>query len=322
VPSRTSPTSTTRSTRIIPQLAEEDFELDEKNRSGVLTEAGNEKIEQLLQDSGLMQEGSLYDVENVALVHHVNQALRAHKLFQRDRDYIVKDDEVIIIDEFTGRMMPGRRYSEGQHQALEAKEHVRIQPENQTLASITFQNYFRLYDKLAGMTGTAATEAEEFMDIYKLDVVEIPTNVPVQRLDEDDEVYRTVREKFAAIVEAIKDAQQRGQPVLVGTTSIEKSEMLAAFLKEQGIPHNVLNARYHEQEAQIIAQAGVPGAVTIATNMAGRGTDIQLGGNAEMRIATELADVPEGKKRDAAIRRSTTRSPRRRNRRWMPAACS
>jgi preprotein translocase subunit SecA len=286
---------------LIPELVEEDYELDEKNRSVVLTEAGNEKIEQLLQNSGLMQEGSLYDVENVALVHHVNQALRAHKLFQRDRDYIVKDDEVIIIDEFTGRMMPGRRYSEGQHQALEAKEHVRIQPENQTLASITFQNYFRLYDKLAGMTGTASTESEEFMDIYKLDVVEIPTNVPVQRLDEDDEVYRTVREKFAAIVEAIKDAQQRGQPVLVGTTSIEKSEMLAAHLKEQGIAHNVLNARYHEQEAQIIAQAGVPGAVTIATNMAGRGTDIQLGGNAEMRIATELADLPDGNKRDAAI---------------------
>jgi preprotein translocase subunit SecA len=199
---------------------------------------------------------------------------------------------------------------------------VRIQPENQTLASITFQNYFRLYDKLAGMTGTAATEAEEFMDIYKLDVVEIPTNVPVQRLDEDDEVYRTVREKFAAIVEAIKDAQQRGQPVLVGTTSIEKSEMLAALLKEQGIPHNVLNARYHEQEAQIIAQAGVPGAVTIATNMAGRGTDIQLGGNAEMRIATELTMCPRARSAMLPSRRFTTRSPRRRNRRWMQAACS
>ncbi|MEE4238214.1 MAG: preprotein translocase subunit SecA [Anderseniella sp.] len=286
---------------LIPQLAEGDFELDEKNRSVVLTESGNERIEQLLGESGLMKEGSLYDVENVALVHHVNQALRAHKLFQRDRDYIVKDDEVIIIDEFTGRMMPGRRYSEGQHQALEAKEHVRIQPENQTLASITFQNYFRLYEKLAGMTGTAATEAEEFMDIYKLDVLEIPTNVPVRRIDEDDEVYRTVREKFAAIVEAIRDAQERGQPVLVGTTSIEKSELLAAHLKELGVVHNVLNARYHEQEAQIIAQAGVPGAVTIATNMAGRGTDIQLGGNADMRIAIELADVPEGKKRDEAV---------------------
>ncbi len=285
---------------LIPQLGEEDFELDEKNRSVVLTEAGNEKIEQLLAQSGLMKEGSLYDVENVTLVHHVNQALRAHKLFQRDRDYIVKDGDVVIIDEFTGRMMPGRRYSEGQHQALEAKEHVRIQPENQTLASITFQNYFRLYEKLAGMTGTASTEAEEFMDIYKLDVVEIPTNVPVRRIDEDDEVYRTVREKFAAIVEAIKDAQDRGQPVLVGTTSIEKSEMLAAHLKELGIAHNVLNARYHEQEAQIIAQAGVPGAVTIATNMAGRGTDIQLGGNADMRIANELEDMPEGKKRETA----------------------
>ena len=286
---------------LIPQLTAEDYELDEKQRSVVLTEAGNEKIEQLLQASGLMQEGSLYDVENVSLVHHVNQALRAHTLFQRDKDYIVKDNEVIIIDEFTGRMMPGRRYSEGQHQALEAKEHVRIQPENQTLASITFQNYFRLYEKLAGMTGTAATEAEEFMDIYKLDMVEIPTNVPVKRIDEDDEVYRTVREKYAAIVDAIRDAQDRGQPVLVGTTSIEKSELLAAHLKELKITHNVLNARYHEQEAQIISQAGVPGAVTIATNMAGRGTDIQLGGNADMRIATELADMPEGPARDKAV---------------------
>jgi preprotein translocase subunit SecA len=286
---------------LIPQLVAEDYELDEKQRSVVLTEAGNEKIEGLLQASGLMQEGSLYDVENVSLVHHVNQALRAHTLFQRDKDYIVKDNEVIIIDEFTGRMMPGRRYSEGQHQALEAKEHVRIQPENQTLASITFQNYFRLYEKLAGMTGTASTESEEFMDIYKLDVVEIPTNVPVKRIDEDDEVYRTVREKYAAIVDAIRDAQDRGQPVLVGTTSIEKSELLAAHLKELGITHNVLNARYHEQEAQIISQAGVPGAVTIATNMAGRGTDIQLGGNADMRIANELGDMPEGAARDKAI---------------------
>ncbi|MEO9874555.1 MAG: preprotein translocase subunit SecA [Anderseniella sp.] len=287
--------------KIIPQLIEEDYEIDEKTKSVSLTEAGNEHIEQLLQTSGMMTEGSLYDVENVALVHHVNQSLRAHKVFVRDRDYIVKDDEVVIIDEFTGRMMPGRRYSEGQHQAIEAKENVRIQPENQTLASITFQNYFRLYEKLAGMTGTASTEADEFLDIYKLDVVEVPTNVAVRRLDEDDEVYRSVREKFDAIVVAIKDARERGQPVLVGTTSIDKSEYLAQHLKELGIPHNVLNARYHEQEAQIISQAGVPGAVTIATNMAGRGTDIQLGGNADMRIENELGEVPEGKKRDAAI---------------------
>ncbi len=286
---------------IIPQLVEEDYEIDEKTKTVTLTETGNEHIEQLLQESGLMSEGSLYDVENVALVHHVNQSLRAHKVFVKDRDYIVKDNEVVIIDEFTGRMMPGRRYSEGQHQAIEAKEHVRIQPENQTLASITFQNYFRLYEKLAGMTGTAATEADEFLDIYKLDVVEVPTNVPVQRADEDDEVYRSVREKFDAIVEAVKDARERGQPVLVGTTSIDKSEYLSQHLNELGIPHNVLNARYHEQEAQIISQAGVPGAVTIATNMAGRGTDIQLGGNAEMRIENELGDMAEGKKRDTAI---------------------
>ncbi len=286
---------------IMPKLVEEDYEIDEKTKTVTLTETGNEHIEQLLQDSGLMSEGSLYDVENVALVHHVNQSLRAHKVFVKDRDYIVKDNEVVIIDEFTGRMMPGRRYSEGQHQAIEAKEHVRIQPENQTLASITFQNYFRLYEKLAGMTGTAATEADEFLDIYKLDVVEVPTNVPVQRVDEDDEVYRSVREKFDAIVVAVKDARERGQPVLVGTTSIDKSEYLSQHLNELGIPHNVLNARYHEQEAQIISQAGVPGAVTIATNMAGRGTDIQLGGNAEMRIENELGDMAEGKKRDTAI---------------------
>ncbi|MEM9471377.1 MAG: preprotein translocase subunit SecA [Pseudomonadota bacterium] len=286
---------------IMPKLVEEDYEIDEKTKTVTLTETGNEHIEQLLQEAGLMSEGSLYDVENVALVHHVNQSLRAHKVFVKDRDYIVKDNEVVIIDEFTGRMMPGRRYSEGQHQAIEAKEHVRIQPENQTLASITFQNYFRLYEKLAGMTGTAATEADEFLDIYKLDVVEVPTNVPVQRVDEDDEVYRSVREKFDAIVVAVKDARERGQPVLVGTTSIDKSEYLSQHLNELGIPHNVLNARYHEQEAQIISQAGVPGAVTIATNMAGRGTDIQLGGNAEMRIENELGDMAEGNKRDTAV---------------------
>ena len=281
----------------IPQLIAEDFELDEKQRSVTLTEQGNEHMEQLLGAAGLLKGESLYDAENVTIVHHVQQGLRAHKLFQRDKDYIVKDNQVIIIDEFTGRMMPGRRYSEGLHQALEAKEHVAIQPENQTLASITFQNYFRLYDKLAGMTGTAVTEADEFLDIYKLDVIEIPTNVAVGRKDEDDEVYRTAKEKYKAIIAIIKDARERKQPVLVGTTSIEKSEVLSGMLRSMNVPHNVLNARYHEQEAQIIAQAGHPGAVTIATNMAGRGTDIKLGGNADMRIQTELAGVPQGPER-------------------------
>jgi preprotein translocase subunit SecA len=288
--------------RYIPELEPEDYELDEKQRSCTLTEKGNEHLEKVLGAAGLLKGTNLYDAENVTIVHHINQALRAHKLFQRDKDYIVKDGKVIIIDEFTGRMMPGRRYSEGLHQALEAKEHVAIEPENQTLASITFQNYFRLYEKLAGMTGTAATEAEEFMDIYRLDVIEIPTNVPVARKDEDDEVYRTAREKYAAIIETIRDARQRGQPVLVGTTSIEKSEILSGMLKQQNIPHNVLNARYHEQEAQIIAQAGVAGAVTIATNMAGRGTDIKLGGNVEMRVASELAGLAEGPERDRKIK--------------------
>jgi len=291
--------------KFIPDLTAEDYELDEKQRSIVLTEKGNEHLEQVLGAAGLLKGTNLYDAENVTIVHHVNQALRAHKMFQRDKDYIVKDDQVIIIDEFTGRMMPGRRYSEGLHQALEAKEHVAIQPENQTLASITFQNYFRLYSKLAGMTGTAATEASEFMDIYKLDVIDIPTNVTVRRKDEDDEVYRTAREKFAAIIEVIKDARQRGQPVLVGTTSIEKSELLSGMLKKANVAHSVLNARYHEQEAQIIAQAGVAGAVTIATNMAGRGTDIKLGGNYEMRVASELAsitDPEERRRREEKIR--------------------
>jgi len=287
--------------KFMPQLAAEDYELDEKQRTCTLTEKGNVHLEQVLGAAGLLRGDNLYDAENVTVVHHVQQALRAHKLFQRDKDYIVKDNQVIIIDEFTGRMMPGRRYSEGLHQALEAKEHVAIQPENVTLASITFQNYFRLYDKLAGMTGTAATEADEFMDIYKLDVLEIPTNVPVARIDEDDQVYRTAREKYAAIIDTINEARSKGQPVLVGTTSIEKSEILASMLKSKNIAHNVLNARYHEQEAQIIAQAGVAGAVTIATNMAGRGTDIKLGGNLDMRIATELADVPEGADRQARI---------------------
>ena len=277
----------------IPKLVEEDYELDEKTRAVSLTEEGNEHVEQLLTEAGLLKGDSLYDVENVSVVHHVQQALRAHKLFLRDRDYIVNNDEVVIIDEFTGRMMAGRRYSEGLHQALEAKEHVAIQPENQTLATITFQNYFRLYDKLGGMTGTAATEADEFMDIYGLDVIQVPTNMPMIRDDEDDEVYRTAKEKYEAIIELIKDAQKRGQPMLVGTTSIEKSEVLADLLKKGKVPHNVLNARYHEQEAHIIAQAGVPGAVTIATNMAGRGTDIQLGGNLEMQLEDWLSGQKE-----------------------------
>ncbi len=279
--------------KFIPNLDPEDYDIDEKQRTASFTEAGNEKLEQLLTAAGLLKGESLYDVENVTVVHHVNQALRAHRLFQRDKDYIVKSDEVIIIDEFTGRMMPGRRYSEGLHQALEAKEHVQIQPENQTLASITFQNYFRMYDKLAGMTGTAQTEASEFLDIYGLEVVEIPTNVPVSRIDDDDEVYRSAAEKYKAIIRVIRDCSQRGQPVLVGTTSIEKSELLSEFLKKEKVPHQVLNARYHEQEAYIVSQAGVPGAVTIATNMAGRGTDIQLGGNLDMRLEHELAGIED-----------------------------
>ena len=279
--------------KFIPELVPGDFELDEKTRVVTLTEAGNEHVEQLLTKADLLKGDSLYDIENVTVVHHVQQALRAHKLFQRDRDYIVKDDEVIIIDEFTGRMMQGRRYSEGLHQALEAKEHVSIQPENQTLATITFQNYFRLYNKLAGMTGTAATEADEFMDIYGLDVVEVPTNMNMIRDDEHDEVYRTAQEKYRAIIALIKESTKRGQPMLVGTTSIEKSEILAGLLKKDKVAHQVLNARYHEQEARIIAQAGVPGAVTIATNMAGRGTDIQLGGNPDMLIADWLAEQQE-----------------------------
>ncbi|GGC46329.1 preprotein translocase subunit SecA [Chelatococcus reniformis] len=309
---------------LIPQLTKADYDLDEKQRTVSLTEAGNEHIEELLRQAGQLEEGSLYDAANATLVHHVNQALRAHTLFTRDKDYIVRNGEVVIIDEFTGRMMPGRRYSEGLHQALEAKEHVQVQPENQTLASITFQNYFRLYAKLSGMTGTAATEADELMDIYNLEVVEIPTNVPVKRLDEDDEVYRSVPEKFKAIAREIAEAQEKGQPVLVGTTSIEKSEYLAEFLKQNGLTQidfgkpdvlaplyaaarsgkaskhfAVLNARFHEQEAFIVAQAGVPGAITLATNMAGRGTDIQLGGNADMRIRQELEGIAEGDERDA-----------------------
>ena len=285
----------------IPQLTKEDFELDEKQRQVTLTEAGNEHLEQILNAAGVLKGGTLYDAGNVTIVHHIQQALRAHTLFARDKDYIVKDGEVIIIDEFTGRMMPGRRYSDGLHQAIEAKEHVAVQAENVTMASITFQNFFRMYGKLAGMTGTALTEAEEFQDIYNLEVLEIPTNVPVGRKDEDDEVFRTAPEKYKAIIETIREAQKRGQPVLVGTTSIEKSEELAALMQSAGVKHNVLNARFHEQEAQIIAQAGAPGAVTIATNMAGRGTDIKLGGNLDMRIANELGDVPAGVERERRI---------------------
>ena len=280
--------------KLIPLLAKEDFEKDEKARAVTLTEAGNEKIEKLLREHGLLVgEGGMYDVGNISLVHHVNQALRAHKLFQRDVDYIVKNGKVLIIDEFTGRMMEGRRYSEGLHQALEAKEGVHIENENQTLASITFQNYFRLYPKLAGMTGTAMTEAGEFSEIYKLDVVEMTTNVPCIRKDYDDQVYRTATEKNEAIISLIEECRARKQPALVGTVSIEKSEQLAAMLKARGIPHQVLNARYHEQEAYIIAQAGDAGAVTIATNMAGRGTDIQLGGNLDMRLKRELGEISD-----------------------------
>lgn len=285
--------------KFIPQLARDDYELDEKQRTATFTEDGTEKIENMLREADLLKGDSLYDVENVAIVHHVNSALRAHALYLRDRDYIVRNGEVVIIDEFTGRMMPGRRFSEGLHQALEAKEGVRIQPENQTLASITFQNYFRMYGKLAGMTGTALTEAEEFGNIYGLEVTEVPTNLPIMRADKDDEVYRTSEEKFRAIVREIKEAAAKRQPVLVGTTSIEKSEALAERLRaEKFNDFEVLNARHHEREAQIVAQAGKPGAITIATNMAGRGTDIQLGGNADMRIDEELAKVPAGEERD------------------------
>ena len=334
--------------KFVPLLVEDDYEIDEKQKTATFTEDGTEKLESMLRDAGLLKGDSLYDVENVAIVHHVNNALRAHKLFQRDKDYIVRNGEVIIIDEFTGRMMPGRRFSEGLHQALEAKEKANIQPENQTLASITFQNYFRMYEKLAGMTGTASTEAEEFANIYNLDVTEIPTNLPVSRVDEDDEVYRTVEEKYRAIVIDLIAAHRKQQPVLVGTTSIEKSEFLSGLLQDKayltatrdilkgrldaikegkekeyraaledaiasldetikagGVPHQVLNARQHEKEAQIVAQAGVPGAVTIATNMAGRGTDIQLGGNLDMRLDHELeglADGPEKEAKTAAIK--------------------
>jgi preprotein translocase subunit SecA len=280
--------------KIIPELQDDHFTLEEKTRNVTFTEDGNEFLEQKLLAAGILPEGqTLYDPESTTIVHHINQGLRAHKLFKRDKDYIVRDDEVVLIDEFTGRMMAGRRLSEGLHQAIEAKEGCKIQPENVTLASVTFQNYFRLYDKLAGMTGTALTEAEEFADIYKLGVIEVPTNVPIARVDEHDAVYRTANEKYAAIVEEIKKAHAKGQPALVGTTSIEKSEFLSDMLTAAGVPHNVLNARQHEKEAQIIAEAGKLGAVTIATNMAGRGTDIKLGGNVEMKVMDALEADPE-----------------------------
>jgi preprotein translocase subunit SecA len=267
------------------------YDKDEKFKTVSLTEPGSERVEDMLKEAGVLTEGNLYDIFNVSVVHHVQQSVRAHTLFARDVDYIVRDDQVIIIDEFTGRMMQGRRYSEGLHQALEAKEHVTVQAENQTLASITFQNYFRLYPKLAGMTGTAMTEADEFAEIYKLDVVEIPTNVAVTRKDEDDEVYRTAAEKYEAVATLIDEARAKGQPVLVGTTSIEKSETISDILKKKKVPHAVLNARFHEQEAEIVSQAGAPGAVVIATNMAGRGTDIKLGGNLDVRLRKELSDI-------------------------------
>lgn len=287
--------------KLIPKLDPADFEKDEKQRSVSLTDTGSHHIEELLTTAGLLETGGLYDPQNIALVHHVNQALRAHKLFARDTDYIVKDNKVIIIDEFTGRMMDGRRFSEGLHQALEAKENVEIQNENQTLASITFQNYFRMYPKLAGMTGTALTEAAEFAEIYKLGVVEIPTNVNVKRNDHNDLIYKSYKEKETAIIEVIKECRDRQQPVLVGTVSIEKSERLSAALKSAGVPHQVLNARYHEQEAFIISQAGRPGAVTIATNMAGRGTDIKLGGNADMLIKQQVDEtLPEAERAQKA----------------------
>ncbi|WP_101066838.1 preprotein translocase subunit SecA [Roseovarius salinarum] len=279
---------------LIPELSEDHYTIDEKTRNVTFTDEGNEFLEQLLQQNELLPEGqSLYDPESTTVVHHVNQGLRAHKLFTRDKDYIVRGGEVVLIDEFTGRMMPGRRLSDGLHQAIEAKEGCKIQPENVTLAQVTFQNYFRLYDKLSGMTGTAATEAEEFAEIYGLGVVEVPTHMPIARVDEDDAVYRTAEDKFAAIVESIKKAHEKGQPILVGTTSIDKSEMLSRLLDEAGIKHNVLNARQHEKEAQIIAEAGKLGAVTIATNMAGRGTDIQLGGNVELKVMEALDANPD-----------------------------
>ncbi|WP_188064206.1 preprotein translocase subunit SecA [Sphingobium sp. KCTC 72723] len=286
---------------IVKQVTEADYEKDEKQRTVTLTEDGTERLERLLEEAGLLQGDNLYDFENTQVVHHLNQALRANVMFRRDIDYIVKDGKVVIIDEFTGRMMDGRRWSDGLHQAVEAKEGVQIEPENQTLASVTFQNYFRMYPKISGMTGTASTEATEFYEIYKMNVVTIPTNKPVQRVDEEDSFYKNLEDKFRGIARTIKVHAEQGQPVLVGTVSIEKSEMLSEFLNQEGVPHAVLNARFHEREAHIVAQAGRKGVVTIATNMAGRGTDIQLGGNLELRVEDELRDMPEGPERDAAI---------------------
>ena len=288
---------------IVKELPGDDYEYDEKDKRVLLTEEGTERMERLLEERGLLIGSNLYDYENTQVVHHLNQALRANVAYKRDIDYIVKDGKVVIIDPFTGRMMDGRRWSEGLHQAVEAKEAVEIEPENQTLASITFQNYFRMYPKLSGMTGTAATEAAEFYEIYKMNVVTIPTHRPVARVDDDDEFYKNQEDKFAAIVEAIREKQKQGQPILVGTVSIEKSELLSEYLKKAKVKHEVLNARYHEQEAHIVAQAGRLGAVTIATNMAGRGTDIQLGGNAEFRIEDELAGMEPGPERDKAEER-------------------
>ena len=292
-----------RVNEVVLQLTEEDYEKDEKSKSINLTEDGTEHVERLLEAAGLLQGNNLYDIENTQVVHHVNQALKAIQMFKLDTDYIVKDGKVVIIDEFTGRMMDGRRWSDGLHQAVEAKEGVQIEPENQTLASITFQNYFRMYPKLSGMTGTAATEAAEFFDIYKMNVVNIPTNRPIARKDDEDEFYKNITDKFGAIAKTIREANERGQPVLVGTVSIEKSELLSSYLEKENVAHSVLNARFHESEAHIVAQAGRTGAVTIATNMAGRGTDIKLGGNEEFRIEDELKDLPEGAERDAAIAR-------------------
>src|SRR3954453_23632463 len=280
--------------QLVKLLQPSDYDKDEKQRSVVLTEEGTEKAERMLGEAGLIEGRNLYDLMNTQVVHHLNEALKANVMFKKDIDYIVKDGKVVIIDEFTGRMMEGRRWSDGLHQAVEAKEGVQIEPENQTLASITFQNYFRMYPKLSGMTGTAMTEAPEFFDIYKMNVVSIPTNVAVLRKDEDDVFYKTMTEKFAAIAEELKVKQELGQPVLVGTVSIEKSEMLSEYLEKEGVKHSVLNARFHEQEAHIVAQAGRIGAVTIATNMAGRGTDIQLGGNLEFRMQDEFPELEAG----------------------------
>ena len=291
--------------KIVKDLDPDWYEADEKTKNISWTEEGADAIEAKLLETGLLETDNLYDVENTQVVHHLDQALRANIMFKRDTDYIVKDDKVVIIDEFTGRMMDGRRWSNGLHQAVEAKEGVKIEPENQTMASITFQNYFRMYPKLSGMTGTAATEASEFWDIYKLNVAEIPTHRDVARIDEDDQFFKNTMDKFQAIAKSIREHNERGQPVLVGTVSIEKSELLSQFLDKEGVKHEILNARQHEREAHIVAQAGRLGAVTIATNMAGRGTDIQLGGNAEFRIGDELADMPEGAERDEAIKRIT-----------------